>query len=88
MKKNFMISIWMTIVTTVLLGLVYPFVVTGLAQLIFPKQANGELIMKNGQVIGSRLIGPPAGTGSAQLSLLSPTHSASLWWQPWSRSCC
>ena len=59
MKKNFMISIWMTIVTTVLLGLVYPFVVTGLAQLIFPKQANGELIMKNGQVIGSRLIGQP-----------------------------
>jgi len=42
MKKNFMISIWMTIVTTVLLGLVYPFVVTGLAQLIFPKQANGN----------------------------------------------
>jgi potassium-transporting ATPase KdpC subunit len=59
MKKNFMISIWMTIVTTVLLGLIYPFVVTGLAQLIFPKQANGELIMKNGQVIGSRLIGQP-----------------------------
>jgi potassium-transporting ATPase KdpC subunit len=59
MKKNFMISIWMTIITTVLLGLVYPFVVTGLAQLIFPNQANGELIMKNGQVIGSRLIGQP-----------------------------
>src|SRR5229473_6777819 len=59
MKKNFMISIWMTIVTTILLGLVYPFVVTGLAQLIFPKQANGELIMRNGQVIGSRLIGQP-----------------------------
>src|ERR1700730_9996988 len=59
MMKNLKISILMTIVTTVLLGLVYPFVVTGLAQLIFPKQANGSLIMKNGQVIGSRLIGQP-----------------------------
>ena len=37
MKKNLMISIWMTIVTTLLLGVVYPFVVTGLAQLLFPQ---------------------------------------------------
>jgi K+-transporting ATPase ATPase C chain len=59
MKKNFMISIWMTIVTTLLLGIVYPFVVTGLAQLLFPKQANGGLIMLNGKVVGSRLIGQP-----------------------------
>jgi K+-transporting ATPase ATPase C chain len=59
MKKNFMISIWMTIFTTVLLGLVYPFVVTGLAQMIFPNQANGELITANGKIVGSRLIGQP-----------------------------
>jgi potassium-transporting ATPase KdpC subunit len=59
MKKNFMISIWMTIFTTLLLGLVYPFVVTGLAQVIFPKQANGELITVNGKIVGSRLIGQP-----------------------------
>src|SRR5580698_7530989 len=59
MKKNFMISIWMTIFTTVLLGLVYPFVVTGLAQVIFPKQANGDLITLNGKIVGSRLIGQP-----------------------------
>src|SRR5208337_243792 len=59
MKKNFMISIWMTIVTTILLGIVYPFVVTGLAQVFFPKQANGELITVNGKIIGSRLIGQP-----------------------------
>jgi len=59
MKKNFMISIWMTIFTTILLGLVYPFVVTGLAQMIFPSQANGELITVNGKVVGSRLIGQP-----------------------------
>src|ERR1700733_12308202 len=57
MKKNFMISIWMTIVTTILLGIVYPFVVTGLAQVIFPKQANGSLITTNGKIVGSSLIG-------------------------------
>src|SRR3979490_217132 len=59
MMKNLKISILMTIVTTILLGVVYPFVVTGLAQLIFPSQANGELIMKNGKIVGSRLIGQP-----------------------------
>jgi K+-transporting ATPase ATPase C chain len=59
MIKNLKISILMTIVTTILLGVVYPFAVTGLAQLIFPKQANGELIMQNGKIVGSRLIGQP-----------------------------
>ena len=59
MKKHFITSILMTVVTTVLLGLVYPFVVTGLAQLMFPKQANGSLITANGKLVGSRLIGQP-----------------------------
>jgi K+-transporting ATPase ATPase C chain len=59
MKKNFMISIWMTIVTTVLLGIVYPFVVTGIAQVLFPHQANGDLILANGKIVGSSLIGQP-----------------------------
>ncbi|MBZ5698836.1 MAG: potassium-transporting ATPase subunit KdpC [Acidobacteriia bacterium] len=59
MKKNFMIAIRMTIATTLLLGVVYPFVVTGLAQVLFPKQANGELITVNGKIVGSRLIGQP-----------------------------
>jgi K+-transporting ATPase ATPase C chain len=57
MLKNLKISILMTVVTTLLLGVIYPFVVTGLAQLIFPKQANGELITQNGKIVGSRLIG-------------------------------
>lgn len=59
MKKNLMISIWFTLATTVLLGIVYPLVVTGLAQLIFPRQANGELIVQNGKLIGSHIIGQP-----------------------------
>ena len=46
-----------TIVLTVLLGIIYPLVVTGLAQALFPRQAAGSLIEKDGKVIGSRLIG-------------------------------
>ena len=56
-KKNLIISVLMTIATTVLLGLVYPLVVTGIAQVIFPKQANGQLIHKDGKTVGSRIIG-------------------------------
>lgn len=57
MKQNLRIAILFTLVTTVIFGLLYPLLVTGLGQLFFPSQANGELIVKNGQVIGSRLIG-------------------------------
>ena len=58
--KNFTTSILMTIVTTVLLGLIYPLAVTGIAQVIFPDKANGQLIRRaDGTVIGSRLIGQP-----------------------------
>ena len=59
MRKHFVTAILMTVVTTVLLGIVYPFVVWGLAQVIFPKQANGSLITANGKIMGSRLIGQP-----------------------------
>jgi potassium-transporting ATPase KdpC subunit len=56
MTKNLNIAIRFTVVTTVVFGFGYPLLVTGLSQAIFPKQANGSLIEKNGQVIGSRLI--------------------------------
>jgi K+-transporting ATPase ATPase C chain len=57
MKKNFITGVLMTLVTTVLFGLIFPLVITGLAQLLFPRQANGELISKNGRLVGSKLIG-------------------------------
>src|SRR5215468_4774030 len=58
--KNFVTAILMTIVTTIILGLIYPLVVTGLAQVIFPAKANGQLIKaSDGSLIGSRLIGQP-----------------------------
>ena len=57
MKKNLITSVLMTLVTTVLCGLLFPLAITGLAQLLFPKQANGQLLTRNGQVVGSRLIG-------------------------------
>jgi K+-transporting ATPase ATPase C chain len=60
MKKDLVTAILMTIVTTVLLGLIYPLAVTGLAQVLFPFQANGSLIQRSdGVVVGSRLIGQP-----------------------------
>jgi K+-transporting ATPase ATPase C chain len=58
--KNLITAILMTVVTTILFGLAYPLAVTGLAQLIFPDKANGQLIKRaDGTVIGSRIIGQP-----------------------------
>jgi len=57
MKKNLITAVLMTIATTILLGIVYPLVVTGIAQLIFPKKANGQLIQKGGKTVGSSIIG-------------------------------
>lgn len=63
--KNLITAILMTIVTTILLGLIYPLIVTGLAQVIFPDKANGQLIKRgDGTIVGSRIIGQPfAGSG-------------------------
>ena len=59
MKKNLITSILMTIVMTVLLGIIYPLVVTALAQTLFHEKANGQLISRNGITVGSRIIGQP-----------------------------
>src|SRR6185295_5815328 len=58
-KEQIVPAILMTVVLTVLLGLVYPLAVTGLAHLLFPRQAAGSLIYRGTKVIGSRLIGQP-----------------------------
>jgi K+-transporting ATPase ATPase C chain len=57
MKKNLLISVWFTLLTTVMFGFVYPLAVTGLAQILFHDRANGQLIEKNGKLVGSRIIG-------------------------------
>jgi len=57
MRSTIITAIRYTIVTTVLLGVVYPLVVTGLAQLSMRDKANGQLITRNGVVIGSAIIG-------------------------------
>src|SRR5712664_3558536 len=57
MKKNFLIALWFTLVTTVMFGILYPLAITGLAQVLFPGRANGQLIQKNGKTVGSRIIG-------------------------------
>lgn len=57
MKRNFLTAVWFTLVTTLLFGVLYPLAVTGLSQVLFPNQANGLLIERNGKIVGSAIIG-------------------------------
>ncbi len=59
MRRNLVTAVLYTVVTTFLFGLVYPYVVTGFAQVLFRDKANGQLIQKDGQLVGSRIIGQP-----------------------------
>ena len=73
MKTVFSVAIRTTIVTLVLTGLIYPFVMTGLAQILFPWRANGSLVMdEKGEVVGSELIAQ----GFANPAYLQPRPSA------------
>jgi K+-transporting ATPase ATPase C chain len=57
MKKNLITAVLMTIATTILLGVAYPLIVTGIAAVLFPRNANGQLIQRDGKSVGSRIIG-------------------------------
>jgi len=57
MKKQLIVAVLFTVVTTVMFGVLYPLLVTAIAHVAFPEKAEGSLIVRNGQVVGSRLIG-------------------------------
>jgi potassium-transporting ATPase KdpC subunit len=59
MKKHLLTASLYTVVTAVLLGLVYPLLITGIAHVFFRQKAEGQLITQNGEIIGSHLIGQP-----------------------------
>jgi K+-transporting ATPase ATPase C chain len=65
LARHLVPAVLLTGVLTLLLGVAYPLAVTGLAQLLFPDQARGSLLRRDGRVVGSRLIGQPfSGPGS------------------------
>lgn len=55
--RNLVVAALMTLVTTVMLGIIYPLAITAIAQVVFPRQANGQLIERDGKIVGARLIG-------------------------------
>ncbi len=57
MKENLKTAVLMTLLTTLIFGVIYPLSVTGIAQLLFPARANGSLIRANGRLVGSELLG-------------------------------
>src|SRR5215475_12314171 len=57
MRRHITTAILYTIATTILFGLVYPLAVTAVAQLLFHDKANGQLLYKDGELVGSRIIG-------------------------------
>src|SRR5437660_6728635 len=57
MKTNLLTAVLMTIATTILFGIIYPLLVTGIAQALFPAKANGQLIQIDGKTVGSAIIG-------------------------------
>lgn len=59
MTRHAVIAVKLLLINVILLGVIYPLAMTGLGQLLFPKQTNGSLVRLDGRVIGSELIGQP-----------------------------
>ena len=59
MRRHLVTAVLYTVVTTVIFGLIYPLLVTGLAQVLFHDKANGQLIYRKGELVGSRILGQP-----------------------------
>ncbi len=59
MRRNLITALLYTVITTIIFGIGYPFLVTGVAQILFRDKANGQLLQRNGQLAGSRIIGQP-----------------------------
>lgn len=59
MRRQLYPAVMLTVLLTILTGLIYPLAITGVAQVLFPRQANGSLIVENGRIAGSALIGQP-----------------------------
>src|SRR5499427_8722290 len=57
LSRNLLVAVLMTVVTTVILGVIYPLAITGIAQVAFPDKANGQLLEHKGKVVGSTIIG-------------------------------
>jgi potassium-transporting ATPase KdpC subunit len=78
LRRQFVTGLLMTVVLTILLGFVYPLVVTGISQLSMSKRANGSLVQQNGKVVGSSLIGQnfTDAKGNALVQYFQPRPSA------------
>ncbi len=79
MRAEIRPALALLLVFTVITGLVYPLAITGVAQLVFPRQANGSLILRDGVVVGSSWIGQPFSEAKyfwGRLSATSPPYNA------------
>jgi K+-transporting ATPase ATPase C chain len=57
MKKSLITAVLMTMATTILLGIIYPLAITEISQIVFPRRANGQMILRDGKMLGSQIIG-------------------------------